>query len=193
MTSERLRIQEETLLSDNWAILKRTVFDYQRADGSWQTLTRETYNRGNGATILLYDRARRTVILTRQFRYPAYVNGHNGMLIETCAGLLDANDPETAIRLEVEEETGYRVSNVRRVFELFMSPGSVTERIYFFVAEYAADDQINAGGGLIADGEDIGVLELDFDRACAMMHTGEIADGKTVILLQYALINGLLD
>jgi nudix-type nucleoside diphosphatase (YffH/AdpP family) len=107
--------------------------------------------------------------------------------------LLDANDPETAIRLEVEEETGYRVSNVRRVFELFMSPGSVTERIYFFVAEYSADDRINAGGGLIADGEDIGVLELDFDRACAMMHTGEIADGKTVILLQYALINRLLD
>ncbi len=189
----RIRIVEEKLLSDNWAILKRTTLDYQRSDGSWQTLVRETYDRGNGATILLYNRQRQTVILTRQFRYPAYVNGHHGYLIETCGGLLDKDDPETAIRHEVEQETGYAVKNVQKVLEIFMSPGSVTERVYFFTGEYEADDRRSEGGGLFDEGEDIGVLEIPFAQAMAMVENGDIADGKTVILLQYAQIHGLME
>jgi nudix-type nucleoside diphosphatase (YffH/AdpP family) len=192
-THERVRIQQETLLSDNWAILKKTTLDFQRGDGSWQTLTRETYDRGNGATILLYNRARKTVILTRQFRYPAYVNGHDGMLIETCAGLLDKRDPAEAIRRETEEETGYDVAEPRKVFEVFMSPGSVTERIFFFVAEYDPGARVGAGGGLASDGEDIGVLEMPFDQALDMVERGEIMDGKTIMLLQYAALHHLLD
>ncbi len=192
-TEGRIRIQSEELLSDNWAILKKTVLDYQRRDGTWQTLTRETYNRGNGATILLYNRERQTVILTRQFRYPAYVNNHHGMLVETCAGLLDERDPAEAIRSETEEETGYRISQPQKVMELFMSPGSVTEKLYFFVAEYNAAQRIDEGGGLASDGEDIGVLEVPFHEALQMIQRGEIADGKTVILLQYAALNRLLD
>jgi nudix-type nucleoside diphosphatase (YffH/AdpP family) len=190
--AERLRIKSVELLSDNWAILKKTVMEYRLRDGSWQTLVRETYDRGNGATILLYNRQQRTVILTRQFRYPAYVNQHHGMLIETCAGLLDEHAPDEAIRREVEEETGYRIAQPQKVFELFMSPGSVTEKLYFFVAEYSATEKVNEGGGVQSDGELIEVLELDFDEALAMIQRGEIIDGKTVILLQYAQAQGLL-
>jgi nudix-type nucleoside diphosphatase (YffH/AdpP family) len=189
--AERLRIKSVELLSDNWAILKKTVMDYRLRDGSWQTLVRETYDRGNGATILLYNREQRTVILTRQFRYPAYVNQHHGMLIETCAGLLDEYEPEEAIRREVEEETGYRITKPQKVFDLFMSPGSVTERLYFFVAEYSVNEKVTEGGGVQSDGELIEVLELDFDEALEMIKRGEIMDGKTVILLQYAQLNGL--
>lgn len=191
--TERIRIQKVETLSDDWYTLKKTTFDYQRKDGLWQTQSRETYDRGNGATILLYNRERKTVILTRQFRFPAYVNEHNGMLIEACAGLLDMNDPEEAIRREAEEETGYRVQNVTRIFDAFMSPGSVTERLYFFVAEYSEDARVDAGGGLVSDGEDIEVLELNFQQALHMIATGEIMDGKTIMLLQYALIHRLLD
>ncbi len=192
-SENRIRIVEEKLLSDNWAILKRTTLDFQRTDGTWQTLVRETYDRGNGATILLYNRQRKTVILTRQFRYPAYVNGHHGYLIETCGGLLDKDDPEIAIRHEIEQETGYSVQNVRKVMEIFMSPGSVTERVYFFVGEYEPDVRDSQGGGLFDEGEDIGVLEIPFAQAIEMMGNGEIADGKTVILLQFAQIHRLLD
>jgi nudix-type nucleoside diphosphatase (YffH/AdpP family) len=188
--NNRIKIQQIQTLADDWGKLKKTTFEYQRGDGVWQILTRETYDRGNGSTILLYNRARRTVVLTRQFRYPAYVNGHSGMLIETCAGLLDQRDPETAIKHETEEETGYQLTSVRKVFEAFMSPGSVTEKLYFFVAEY--ESPISAGGGLEADGEDINVLELDFDTALQMVRDGEIVDGKTIMLLQYAQINNLL-
>jgi nudix-type nucleoside diphosphatase (YffH/AdpP family) len=190
--NDRIRIRQEDTLSDNWAILKKTTLDYQREDGGWQTLTRETYDRGNGATILLYNRAKGTVILTRQFRYPAYVNGHHGVLIETCGGLLDDLDPATAIRLETEQETGYRISEPRKVMEAFMSPGSVTERVYFFVAEYDAESRVSAGGGLLNEGEDIDVLELPFDETLRMIERGEIIDGKTIILLQYAGLHGLL-
>jgi nudix-type nucleoside diphosphatase (YffH/AdpP family) len=190
--AERLRIKSVELLSDNWAILKKSVMEYRLRDGSWQTLVRETYDRGNGATILLYNRQQRTVILTRQFRYPAYVNQHHGMLIETCAGLLDEHEPEEAIRREVEEETGYRIAQPQKVFDLFMSPGSVTERLHFFIAEYSADEKINEGGGVQSDGELIEVLELDFDEALDLVSRGEIMDGKTVILLQYAQLNGLM-
>src|SRR3954452_19280021 len=143
----RVRLVKEEVLSDNWAILKKTTLDYQRSDGKWQNLTRETYDRGNGATILLYNRAKCTVILTRQFRYPAFVNHHPALLIETCAGLLDERDPAEAIRRETEEETGYRISQPHKVMELFMSPGSVTERLFFFVAEYNEDLRVAGGGG----------------------------------------------
>ncbi|AXE31003.1 GDP-mannose pyrophosphatase NudK [Chromobacterium phragmitis] len=192
-TQERVRIQRVEVLSDDWHVLRKTTFDYQRRDGSWQTLSRETYDRGNGATILLYNRARRTVILTRQFRFPAFVNGHDGMLIETCAGLLDQDDAETCIRRETEEETGYRIDNVRKVFEAFMSPGSVTEKLFFFVGEYHPRDKIGNGGGVEADGEELEVLELPLSQALAMVDGGDIADGKTIMLLQYAQLHRLLD
>ena len=190
---DRIRVRTVETLSDNWYILKKTTFDYRRADGSWQTVSRETYDRGNGATILLYNRARKSVILTRQFRYPAYVNGHPGVLIEACAGLLEAADPETRIRQETEEETGYRISRVEKVFEAFMSPGSVTEKLYFFVGAYEETDRASAGGGLLDDGEDIGVLELPFERALEMVRSGEIMDAKTIMLLQHVKLTGLLD
>jgi nudix-type nucleoside diphosphatase (YffH/AdpP family) len=189
----RIRILKVETLSDDWYILKKTTFEYQRRDGSWQRQSRETYDRGNGATILLYNVERRTVVLTRQFRFPAYVNQHSGMLIEACAGLLDENDPETCIRRETEEETGYRVRNLRKVFEAFMSPGSVTERLFFYVGEYDDSLRVDDGGGLASDGEDIEILELDFERALRMIETGDIMDGKTIMLLQYAKIAGLLN
>jgi nudix-type nucleoside diphosphatase (YffH/AdpP family) len=192
MMKNKIRIKKVETLADDWFVLKKTTFDYQRKDGTWQTQSRETYDRGNGATILLYNRQRHTVILTRQFRYPAYVNNHPGVLIEACAGLLDENNAEECIKRETEEETGYRLTNVTRIFDAFMSPGSVTERLYFFVAEYDFSNQLNEGGGLLTDGEDIDVLELDFDQALHMIETGEIMDGKTIMLLQYAKIHNLL-
>ena len=182
---EYVRILDEQLLADDWHVLKKTRFELRRRDGRWQALTRETYDRGNGATALLYNRERRTVLLTRQFRFPAYVNGHDGFLIEAAAGLLDQASPEERIRAELEEETGRRVAHLEKVFDVFMSPGSVTERLHFFVGEYDATSQVGEGGGLEAEGEDIEVLELDADEALAMVGRGEIMDGKTVMLLQY--------
>lgn len=189
----RIRILDVQTLADDWAVLKKTKYQFLRSDGTWQTTARETYDRGNGATILLYNRARRTVILTRQFRYAAYVNGYDGLLIETCAGLLDERDPETAIREETQEETGYTIAEPRRVFTAYMSPGSVTEKLTFFVAEYNAIAKTGAGGGLADDGEDIGTLELSFNEALAMIERGDICDGKTIMLLQYAQIHKLLE
>jgi nudix-type nucleoside diphosphatase (YffH/AdpP family) len=188
-TADRVRIVDVQVLSDDWYVLKKTTFDYRRADGSWQRQSRETYDRGNGATLLLYDPRGRTVVLTRQFRLPAFVNGHEGMLIEAPAGLLEAASPEARIRAEVEEETGYRVESVRKVFEAFMSPGSVTEKLYFFVAEYDAAARVGRGGGVADEGEDIEVLELSIDDALAMVARGEIMDGKTIMLLQYAALH----
>lgn len=185
MTTDRVRITEEKLLSDNWYVLKRLSFDLRRRDGSWQPQTREVYDRGNGATILLYNLEQRTVVLTRQFRIPAHVNGHSGFLIEAAAGLLDNASPEERIRLEAEEETGYRVNAVKKIYEAFMSPGSVTERIHFFIGAYTPGDRIGDGGGLVEEGEDIEVIELGFEQAIAMVASGEIADGKTIMLLQY--------
>jgi nudix-type nucleoside diphosphatase (YffH/AdpP family) len=189
---DRIRVRDVRVLSDDWYLLSKTTFDYRREDGTWQTLSRETYDRGNGAVILLYDRVRGTVLLTRQFRYPAYVNGHPEPLIEACAGLLDERSPEDAIRHEAEEEAGCRIAAPRRVFEAFMSPGSVTERLVFFVAEYSATDRVSAGGGIVAEGEDIEVLELTLNAALAMVERGEIVDGKTIMLLQYAKLHGLV-
>ena len=187
--AERVQVIESQVLSDDWYLLKKTIFDFRRADGTWQRQQRETYDRGNGATLLLYQLARRRVILIRQFRFPAFVNGHDGMLVEAPAGLLDTQTPEQRIRAEVMEETGYRVGEVRKIFEAFMSPGSVTEKLFFFVAEYDAASRVSAGGGIKAEGEDIEVLELAFDEALAMIVRGEIVDAKTIMLLQYAAIH----
>jgi GDP-mannose pyrophosphatase NudK len=182
------------VLSDNWYVLRKGTYDYLRRDGSWQRQNREAYDRGNGAAILLFNRARRTVILTRQFRYPTFTNGNaDGMLIEACAGLLDEDDPAACVRREAEEETGYRVRDVHKVFEAYMSPGSVTERLYFFVGEYEPRDQISAGGGDHREGEDIEVLELPFVEALAMIDSGAICDAKTIMLLQYAQLRRLLE
>jgi len=184
----RIRVEEVEVLSDDWFVLKKTTFAFLRSDGTWQRQSRETYDRGNGATILLYDPRRRTVVLTRQLRYPAFMNGHDDLLIEAPAGLLDAAEPEVRIRAEVEEETGFQVREVRQVFDAFMSPGSVTERLHFFVGEYAPGDRKSAGGGNVAEGEDIAVLEVDLDEALAMIDAGTIRDGKTIMLLQYAAL-----
>jgi len=189
MQEDRVRIRKVETLSHDWFLLQKTTFDYRRSDGSWQRQTRETYDRGHGATILLYNLAQRTVVLVRQFRFPTYGNGHDGFLIETAAGLLDQASPEERIKAEVEEETGYRIGVVRKVFEAFMSPGSVTERLYFFVAEYDPASRPGPGGGIAEEGEDIEVLELSMDRALAMIASGEIADGKTIMLLQYAALH----
>ena len=186
---ERVRVVESQVLSDDWYLLKKTIFDFRRANGQWQRQQRETYDRGNGAVILLYQPSSCQVVLVRQFRFPAYVNGHDGMLIEAPAGLLDEATPEQRIRAEVEEETGYRVGEVRKVFEAFMSPGSVTEKLYFFVAEYDAGAKISSGGGIESEGEDIEVLELPFKKALEMVDRGDIVDAKTIMLLQYAQLN----
>ena len=188
---DRVHVREVRLLSDDWSVLRRTTFDYRRRDGSWQTLTRETYDRGNGAVLLPYDPGRGTVLLVRQFRYPAYVNGHPEPLVEAIAGLLDARDPAEAIRHEAAEEAGCRITRPRRVFDAFMSPGSVTERLAFFVAAYTVDDRVTAGGGVRAEGEDIEVLEPTLDEALAMIEGGAIVDGKTIMLLQHLKLHGL--
>lgn len=190
---DRVRIRQVQVLSDDWSVLKKTTLDYQRKDGTWQTLARETYDRGNGAVMLLYNRRAGTVVLTRQFRLPAYVNGHPEPLIEAPAGRLDSHDPETCIRKETEEETGYRVGRPRRILDAFMSPGSVTERLAFFVAEYEPSDRVAAGGGDASEGEDIEVLEPTLDEALAMVDRGEIIDAKTILLLQYAKLRGLVE
>lgn len=189
-TNPDVRVTNVEVLSDNWYTLRGVEFDYRGRDGQWSTQQREAYDRGNGATILLVDWTRRTVLLTRQFRIPAYLNGHiDGMLIEAAAGLLDEDDAETAIKREAAEETGYRVHQVTPLFELFMSPGSVTERVAFFVAEYTPDDRIDDGGGLVEEGEDIEVIEVDLDQAIDQVADGRIVDGKTVLLLQWARLN----
>ena len=187
--SERVRVQSVEVLSDDWYVLKKTSFDFLRNDGTWQRQSRETYDRGNGATILLYNRERRTVVLTRQFRYPAFVNGYRGLLVETPAGLLEERSPEEAIRKEVAEETGYMVHDVRKVFEAFMSPGSVTEKLYFYVAEYDASSRGDEGGGIPEDGEDIETFEMNLDETMAAIASGVIKDGKTIILLLYAKLH----
>ena len=192
-TNPDVRINSVEVLSDNWYTLRKVSFDYRNRQGEWATHEREAYDRGNGATILLVDWSRRKVLLTRQFRAPAYLNGHaDGMLIETAAGLLDEDDAMTAIKRETVEETGYQISDVSQVFELFMSPGSVTERIAFFVGEYAPEDRLDDGGGVEEEGEDIEVIELDLDDAIAHVADGRIIDGKTVLLLQWAQLNAPL-
>ncbi len=185
----RVKIRDVEVLSCDWYILRKTTFDYQHGDGHWSSQQRETYDRGDGATILLYSTRRRTVLLTRQFRLPAYVNGHpDGMLLETAAGLLDGDSPEEAIRREAAEETGHHIGRAEHVFDVYMSPGSVTERLHFFAAPY--DAPASATGGIASEGEDITVVELPFTRALAMTRTGQLADAKTIMLLQWAALDG---
>ena len=187
--ADRIRVQNVRVLSDNHYMLKTTTFEWRRADGAWQTQHRETYDRGNGATLLPYNLAQRTVVLVRQFRYPAFVNGYDDLLIETAAGLLDNETPEIRIRAEAEEETGYRLGKITKIFEAFMSPGAVTEKLHFFVAEYERRMRVGSGGGIASEGEEIEVLELPIDQALAMIGDGRIADAKTILLLQYAALN----
>jgi nudix-type nucleoside diphosphatase (YffH/AdpP family) len=189
--NERVKIHQTEILSNNWYTLKKITYDFKRKDGQWVSQNREAYDRGNGSTILLYNRETKTVILTRQFRLPTYINGNeSGMLIETCAGLLDLDNAEDCIRRETEEETGYKVSSVKKIFEAYMSPGSVTEVLFFFVAEYSKNMKVNEGGG-VDKHEDIEVIEIDFEKAYSQIQTGEIKDGKTIMLLQYAKLNSL--
>ena len=189
----RVKVRDVTLLSSYWYVERTTTFDFQHGDGTWTTQERETHDRGNGATLLLYDAEREMVLLTRQFRFPVYVNGHlDGMLVETPGGLLDDEDehPEEAVRREVVEETGHTVGAVEHVFDVYMSPGSVTERIGFYAASYGPSTRTHEGGGLQDEGEDIEILELPFRRALEMIRTGEIADAKTIMLLQWAALDG---
>lgn len=193
MQNPTIKIKSTELLSDNHYILNKVILDYTKKDGTTETQTREVYDRGNGATILLYNKDKKTVILIRQFRLPTYLNGNEtGMIIEACAGLLEKENPEECIKRETEEETGYTLTEVRKVFESYMSPGSVTEIIYFFVGEYSKEMKTSDGGGLDSEHENIDVLELPFEKALEMIATGEIKDAKTIMLLQYAKINNLL-
>jgi len=188
-----VKILETAVLSDNWYTLKKITYEYQQKDGSLHVQDREAYDRGNGATILLYNKGAGTVILTRQFRLPTFINGNaDGMLIEACAGLLDKDNPEDCIRRETEEETGYKITDVRKIFEAYMSPGSVTEILYFFVAAYTASMKVSDGGGIAHEQENIEVLELPFTTAMQMVADGSIKDAKTIMLLQYAQLHQLV-
>jgi nudix-type nucleoside diphosphatase (YffH/AdpP family) len=193
MKNPNIKIQNTEILSDNWYHLNKVTFDYQKKDNSWITQKREVYDRGNGAAILLYNTHNKTVVLTKQFRLPTYLNGNeSGMMIEVCAGLLDQDNPEQCIIRETEEETGYRISKVKRVMETYMSPGAVTEILYLFTGEYDANMKVSAGGGAEHEEENIEVIEMPFDAAYAMIESGELKDAKTIMLLQYAKINSLL-
>jgi nudix-type nucleoside diphosphatase (YffH/AdpP family) len=188
-----IKINKTEVLSNNWYTLRKITFDIQQKDGSWITQAREAYDRGNGAVILLYNVADKTVILTEQFRMPTYHNGNpTGMMIEACAGLLDQENPEDCIKRETEEETGFRITEVKKIYEAYMSPGSVTEILYFFVAEYDKSQQVSEGGGVEGEHENIEVLELAFEKALDMIETGEIRDAKTIMLLQYLRLKNIL-
>lgn len=190
---DNIKIIETKVLSDNWYILRKITYEYTKKDGTKLTQSREAYDRGNGATILLYNIHQKTVILTRQFRLPTFLNGNEtGMLIEACAGLLDSENAEDCIKRESEEETGYKISDVRKIFEAYMSPGSVTEILYFFIAEYAKEMKVTDGGGVEHEEENIEVLELTIDDAMKMVGSGEIKDAKTIMLLQYIKLNNIL-
>ncbi|MEO9511518.1 MAG: NUDIX domain-containing protein [Flavobacteriaceae bacterium] len=185
---------KKELLSDNWYSLNKVTFQYQREDGEWETQVREAYDRGNGAVILLYNKKKTSIILTRQFRMPTYLNGNeDGMMIEACAGILEKGNAEQTIIMEVEEETGYKISEVEKVFESYMSPGSVTEVLYFFIGQYEENMKVSEGGGAEDETENIEVMEMRFQKALQMVKNGEIKDAKTIMLLQYAQINALFN
>lgn len=194
MSNPKIEILKTEVLSNNWYTLRKITYNYLKKDGNWETQSREAYDRGNGATILLYNKNSKAIILTRQFRMPTYLNGNeSGMMIEACAGLLDKDNAEECIKRETEEETGYKISSVQKLFEVYMSPGSVTEIVHFFAAEYTKDMKVNEGGGVEDEQENIEVLELDFDKAYNMIASGEIKDAKTIMLLQHAKINKLIE
>lgn len=192
MENSKIRNLSTEILSNNWYTLNKITFEYLKKDGTWETQSREAYDRGNGATILLYNKEKRTVILIKQFRMPTYINGNeSGMLIETCAGLLDNDNAEECIKRETEEETGYKLTSVKKVLEAYMSPGSVTEIVHFFIAEYSKDMKTGKGGGVAKEQEEIEVLELKIEQAIEMVENGTIKDGKTIILLQYIQLKGI--
>ena len=182
---QRIRNINETVLSDDWAVLTKYTYEYQRLDGRWETQIRQVYDRGDGATILPYDATRGTILLIRQLRFPAFMTGYEKPLIEACAGVLDDDDPETCVRREAEEELGYRLHDITRLYGPYMSPGSVSERVWFFTASYTADDHVYAGGGKPSEGEDIETLEMPLDEAYAMVTAGDIIDAKTIMLIQH--------
>jgi GDP-mannose pyrophosphatase NudK len=193
MNNPKIKIKQTDLLSDNWYLLNNVTFDFLRKDGVWISQKREVYDRGNGAGILLYNREQKTIILTRQFRLPTYLNGNKtGMMVEVCAGVLDQDQPEQCIIRETEEETGYRIQSVQKIMETYMSPGAITEILHLFIGEYDASMKVNDGGGLELEQEEIEVIEISFEAAYNMIATGEIKDAKTILLLQYAKINNLL-
>lgn len=194
MSSNRLRNIIATILSDHYYILKRFSFDYRMKDGTWVNQVREVYDRGDGAGILLYNKTKKTVILVKQFRMPTYQNDNpDGFLIEVCAGLLDKDDPEACIIRETEEEVGYRLKKVTKVYEGYSSPGVMTEKMHFFIGEYTDAMKVNSGGGLDSEAEDIEVLELPFEAALEMLNSGQIQDTRTIVLLQYLQIHKLLE
>jgi nudix-type nucleoside diphosphatase (YffH/AdpP family) len=193
MQNPKINIKNTEILSDNWYTLKKVTFGMKKNDGTEEIQSREAYDRGNGAVILLYNTVQKTIILTRQFRLPTYINGNpDGMLIEACAGLLDNDYPEECIKRETEEETGYKISEVKKIFEAYMSPGSVTEILHFFIAEYSNDMKINEGGGLEEEGENIEVLELSFEESLNLIDNGDIKDAKTIMLIQYLRLKNIL-
>lgn len=191
--NSKVKIVSREILSGNWYTLRKITYEYLKKNGQWQTQSREAYDRGNGAAILLYNVSAKTVILTRQFRMPTFINGNSdGMLIEACAGLLDEDNAEDCIKRETEEETGYKITAVKKIMEAYMSPGSVTEMLYFFIAEYEYAMKINEGGGVAGEQEEIEVLEIPADKAMQMIDTGEIKDGKTIMLLQYLRLKNIV-
>ena len=193
MRTNHIKIRNTEVLSDNWYTLRKITYDFLQKDGTWSTQSREAYDRGNGATILLYNVDLKTVVLTKQFRLPTFLNGNStGMLIESCAGLLDQDNAEECIKRETEEETGYRISKVKKIYEAYMSPGSVTEILHFFIAEYATHLKVSEGGGLEHEQEEIEVLEVLFETALSMIDIGEIKDGKTIMLLQHLRLKNIL-
>lgn len=193
MQEPHVSIEKTEILSDNWYTLKKVTFTIKKENGDTETQSREAYDRGNGAVVLLYNTHSKNVILTKQFRLPTYINGNpTGMLIEACAGLLDNDNPEDCVKREAEEETGYKISKVEKIFEAYMSPGSVTEILHFFIAEYSDDMKINDGGGLEDEGENIEVLQLPFDETLSMIDNGEIKDAKTIMLLQHLSLKNIL-
>jgi len=193
MAIKDIKIVKTEILSDNWYTLKKVTYQYSKPDGTVQQQSREAYDRGNGAVILLYNTSAQTVILTRQFRIPTYINGNeSGMLIEACAGLLDQDSPHDCIRRETEEETGYQIKEAKKIFEAYMSPGSVTEILHFFIAEYTNNMKVGDGGGLEEEEEHIEILEINIEEALHMIDTGEIIDGKTIMLLQYIRLKNIL-
>ncbi|SER84074.1 GDP-mannose pyrophosphatase NudK [Pedobacter rhizosphaerae] len=191
--AKNITILKKEILSDNWYILNKVTYQTEQENGDVVIQSREAYDRGNGATILLYNKDQNTVILTKQFRLPTYLNGNeDGMLIEACAGLLDLDGPEDCIKRETEEETGFNITEITKVFEAYMSPGSVTELLYFFIAAYTPEMKVSDGGGILEEEEHIIVLEIPFAKALEMIETGEIKDGKTIMLIQHLLIKGIL-
>jgi GDP-mannose pyrophosphatase NudK len=193
MQDTKVHIEKTEILSDNWYTLKKVTFSLRKKDGTTEQQSREAYDRGNGAVILLYNKNSNQVILTKQFRLPTFINGNpTGMMIEACAGLLDNDNPEDCIRRETEEETGYKISHIEKIFEAYMSPGSVTEILHFFIAEYSDEMKMTDGGGLADEGENIEVMEILFDDALKMIDSGEIKDAKTIMLLQYLRLKNVL-